>query len=854
MRERTLLRLLYDRKNNIILRASLPELRGRTLEESLAEEKVRAILSDMRGIGGENLFAMIDGLKTDAQVKSFGSVSGNAFYTVSIETTRRGNFRISLVRTPLIQGISTERHVRVIAAIVIAAVLAASVLLCLYMRQDMYDKKNADANETVEMVSKQIDKTVSAEFDSWFNDLNMIGTLLLDYPVFSGNEEHVDEVLDVIRPSLPFRDVGLLLETGNLYFDSENVINIAYEKLTRKLVIDGEAAIDCVDLAGEEYVVFGIPVSRGARQEVGRIAAICGVAEIGAISELLPINAFGNSTITSIIKDDGFRVAVSESSLVDGNWEYQNLFTMIGRLVGAKEYAAFETAYLAGQSGMIKIDGESENFYVYYSPLQINTEELSNAEKWHVVIYVPESAIFSSVSQMFNTIMIVTVLLLLFASLVVAYLVLMYLRKRNLDILTNRRLMEVEVLEMAAKQAEEANHAKTVFFSNMSHDMRTPLNGIIGMSAIAKNHIDDPATVKDCIDKIVGAGEHMLSLVNNVLDISRIESNRVEILHEPMNIERIVSECGSIIDGQIETRNLHFTLNMSSLRYPDVVGDALHLRQVLINLLGNAVKFTPDGGTVSLTVKELSEGEGRVTYEFRVKDSGIGMSQEFAEHMFEPFTQEHRADGEGLQTQGSGLGLAISSQFVRLMGGEITAKSGIGEGTEMTVTIPFEISTETALEAERHKEEIRRVTESAVAADLSGTRVLLVEDNELNREIATVLLTENGLTVEEAANGKEACEKFLSHTEHYYDVILMDVMMPVMDGLAATRVIRASDNPNAKNVPILAMTANVFEDDIRHTREAGMNDHLSKPIQIAEVLKSIRTFTAVKIQNLSNAE
>lgn len=842
MRERTVLRILYDRKRDVILRASLPEIRGMTLSEALGEESVRAITSDLRNIGDTDIPSMIDNMNTDACVKSFGSLSGNAFYTLNVEAGRKGRYRISLVRTLLHQRASTEKHIKMIAFAIVVAVLLASVLFSLYLRRDMYEKKNADANETVEMVSRQIDISVSAEFDSWFNDLNMIATLLADYPVFSGNEEQVDEILEVIRPSLPFRDVGLLLETGNLYFNSENISNLSYETLTRKLVIDRTAAIDLVDLFGKEYVVFGIPVERITRRDVGRISAICGVAEIETISKFLPINAFGNSTVVSIIKDDGFRLAVSDSPAVDGEKEYQNLFTMVKELVTPEEYEAFETSFLENRSGMIRMDGENENYYIYYSPLQSDREELRNAEQWHLVIYVPESAIFSSVTQLFNTVMIVTVLLLLTASLAVAFLVLMYLRRRNLDTLTDRRMMEVEVLEVTARQAEEANRAKTAFFSNMSHDMRTPLNGIIGMSTIAKNHIDDPVTVGNCIDKIVGAGEHMLSLVNNVLDISRIESGRIEILHEPMNIERLVSECASIIEGQLRTRNLHFTLDIGDLHAPDVVGDALHLRQILINLLGNAAKFTPDGGNISLAVRETAAGGKRVDYTFCVKDSGIGMSEEFTAHMFEPFTQEHRADSAGLNAQGSGLGLSISAQLIRLMNGEIKAESTVGVGTEITVTIPFEISEQTVLEAEKRREEIRHKTDEAIAEDLHGMRVLLVEDNDLNREIAAVLLGENGLTVEEATNGQEACDRFLAHKEPYYDVILMDVMMPVMDGLCATRTIRASDNPNAKTVPILAMTANVFEDDIRRTREAGMNDHLSKPIQIGEVLRSIRTF------------
>lgn len=843
MRERSILRLVYDRNKNLIVRSSLGEVKGLSLADAMERKSVKDILSDVRNIHNEKLVDLVEKMTGRQASFSYGSESGSAFYTLTIKRTRSGLYIANFVRTPLQQTVGNPVWMRVVSALIVAVVVCTSVVVALVMRNDIYEKKNIDANDTVEMVSEQIDRTVSTEFGSWFDELKMIGTLLNDYPTFSGNEEKIDAILDGIRQSLPFRNVGLLIDNGSLYIDENTVISISYEELARKLVIDNQPAIDVMDLAGTEFVVFGVPAERSARRDVGRIAAIVGIADISTVSDLLSINSFNKQAIVGIIKTDGFRVAVSQNGAVESGKEYPNMFNTVQRLLTEEEYAEFEANFIADKSGMIRMVGSTENYYMYYSPLHVGGEEYASAGQWHLTIYVPESAIFSSVNEMFNTVMMLMIGTLFTMSVVIVALLLFYLHKKNKDIVTNRRLMEAEVLEATARQAEEANHAKTIFFSNMSHDMRTPLNGILGMTDIAKKHIDEPEVVNDCIRKISGAGEHLLGLVNNVLDISRIESNKVEILHEVMNVEMLCEECCSIVDGQLLTRKLNFSFNCGHLAHPDVMSDNLHMKQILINILGNAIKFTPDGGSVRFDVDEIAADDKTVTYRFVVSDTGVGMSPEFITHIFEPFTQDPHAV-KAASTKGSGLGLSISLQLVQLMDGKIDVDSVEDEGTTMTITMPFEISKVTFAESEDTADSNNAQTGAEVTKNtIAGKRVLLVEDNDLNSEIASMLLTENGLLVERASDGSRACEMFAAHTEHYYDVILMDVMMPVMDGIAATKAIRASDNPNAKSVPIIAMTANAFEDDIRRTREAGMDDHLSKPIRIGEVLKAINRLT-----------
>ena len=498
-----------------------------------------------------------------------------------------------------------------------ARVLAGTGVV-LFMRKDMYEKKNAEANDTGAMFSEQIDKTVTAEFNSWFNELYMVGTLLSDYSSFSGNETEIDEILNGMRSNLPFENVGILLESGDLYFTSDKIFNIAYENLARRLILEEQSAVDIMDLSGEERIIFGIPVGENPRKNIGRIAAICGVSNVDSIDNLLTINAFNRKAVVAIIKNDGFRVAVGENDTMDTSREYANFFTMAKEQLSEEEFTRFESDFLGGNSGTMQMRYPSDNYFVYYSPLHIGSEDMQAAERWHLVIYVPESSIFSYVNQLFRTIFLVMLGILSVAGVTAALLVLLYLRKRNNDLVLKRRLMEIEMLEVTAQQAKDASAAKTVFFSNMSHDIRTPLNGIIGMSAIMKNHVNDPEVIADCVKKIDGASEHLLSLINNVLDMSRIESKKVEIVHDVLNIDMLAEECCSIIYGQLQNRKIDFQFKKSQYAHPHVLGDNLHLKRVLINLLGHAVKFTPDGGTIEFSIREKSATGNVCIYEFEV--------------------------------------------------------------------------------------------------------------------------------------------------------------------------------------------------------------------------------------------
>ena len=443
---------------------------------------------------------------------------------------------------------------------------------------------------------------------------------------------------------------------------------------------------------------------------------------------------------------------------------------------------------------------------------------------WSLAFIVQAEYVGSTGTDSFSDIILYISLLAIVIGLVLVIVIFVSVRRK----IAAERLKEAEQL---ADALGEASKAKTDFLSNMSHDIRTPINGIMGMTNIAKKNINDKERLSECLEKIDGASHHLLSLVNDVLDMSRIERGKIEITTTPSDIRTLCDNCASVINGQIEERDLEFIQEVEA-EHPKIYADELHLRQVLINILGNAVKFTRDGGKIRFSCRETVCDDKNVTYRFEIQDSGIGMSREFIDHIYEAFAQE--AGGDRTQYKGTGLGMSIAKQFVDLMGGKIEIESALGEGTTFYVTITF------ARDTKEHKDD--RI--SAGSADIKGVKILLAEDNELNMEIAVDLFEEKGAVVDTAYNGREAFEKFTESPSGTYDVVILDVMMPEMNGLEAARAIRNCGRPDAESIPILAMTANAFEDDIRATREAGMNAHLSKPIQIDEVIKTIALYAS----------
>ena len=401
-------------------------------------------------------------------------------------------------------------------------------------------------------------------------------------------------------------------------------------------------------------------------------------------------------------------------------------------------------------------------------------------------------------------------------------------------ILDKNELVEKTI---ALESEKKANQSKSDFLSRMSHDMRTPLNGIIGLMDICMKHPEDRTLVDSSRLKARVAADHLLSLINDTLELSKLENEETKLPEEDFYLPELLHEVETIAQMRADKEciTIHFMADPYSIPYPNLTGSSLHVKQIFLNLITNSIKYNRKNGSVDCFLKEEKQSDNRVLVDVTIKDTGIGMSEDFLKNIFQPFVQADQ--GARSQYKGTGLGMAIVKELLDRMGGTIQIDSMENQGTTIHVVIPFEIAEEPA--AVQEMSELPKKS-------LSGCRILLAEDNELNREIAVFLLKDEGISVTEAEEGQQAVECFLKMPEGYYDAVLMDIMMPVMDGYQAARAIRGSGKKDAEMIPIIAMTANTFAEDKRKTMEAGMDAHLSKPLNVPELMDTIRKFCAGK--------
>ncbi|MCF0142579.1 MAG: response regulator [Parasporobacterium sp.] len=415
---------------------------------------------------------------------------------------------------------------------------------------------------------------------------------------------------------------------------------------------------------------------------------------------------------------------------------------------------------------------------------------------------------------------------------------------RNIEEEKTRELETQKALKEAYAAAQLASAAKTTFLSNMSHDIRTPLNGIIGMASIAEAHIDDPEKIMDCLKKINSSGKHLLGLINQILDMSKIESGKVDLHEEEFNFSEMLNQVISINHAAGRAKKQELKVRINNLVHENVIGDRTRLEQVFTNLLSNAVKYTQEGGCIEIEADEKETNKTSVGwYEVVIKDNGIGMSKDFIKNIFEPFSRA--SDERAMTEQGTGLGMPIARNIVRMMNGDITVESELNKGSTFTVSFALKIQPEQTAEKENINGNTADKTQPAGtdgAVDFTGKRILLAEDNALNTEIAVELLSMTGVEIEVRENGKLCFEEFVSSPAGHYDMIFMDIQMPVMNGYEAAKAIRASEHPDAETIPIVAMTANAFSTDVREAFDSGMNGHISKPIDMNAVIKTMQKY------------
>ncbi len=552
-----------------------------------------------------------------------------------------------------------------------------------------------------------------------------------------------------------------------------------------------------------------------------RFTHVALLKDIQTVKQYYTTTTYGGSAATYIIKKNG-TLAYFDADNDD--------------VIGARNiYKALEEAeYVQGQSFDTVKEQLDRNGIAVANILLNQTEYyycLTSLDDYDMklMLLIPADSVAVSTMNMMDSTIRTGIIFILAMVLLMLLAVISFIRvQRSSQMVkveqeTNRELNQLRMV------AESANAAKSTFLNNMSHDIRTPMNAIIGFTNIAMKHSPSPE-IKSCLDKISESSDHLLALINDVLDISRIESGKIKYTPTPVDIAEVTDSVLTIMYGYLSNRNITFQTDLEEPEIRYVLTDAVRVREVLVNILGNAVKFTDDGGTVTYAVSyHPGKDDHHINVRYRIADTGIGMAEEFVDHIFDEFSQEEH--GARTQYRGTGLGMAITKQYVDLMGGTISVESRKGVGSTFTVELPMEITDAC---------EVKKKDYSVGNIDLNGLKVLLAEDNDLNAEIAIVQLEELGIQITRAADGEEAVRLFSENPQGTFDLILMDVMMPKMNGYEATKVIRSLQNrPDAVTIPIIAMTANAFAEDVQTSLDAGMNGHLSKPIVMDEVIKTI---------------
>ena len=586
------------------------------------------------------------------------------------------------------------------------------------------------------------------------------------------------------------------------------------------------------------YLAFSHKLQSTVASERGlRFTHMVLLKEISTIRKYYTTESYGGHAATYIINRNGtlaYYDADNEDIL-----GVRNVFKALreGTYAGSKDFATMRQQLnnygIATASVLLK-----DNEY-YYCLAKMAEYDMT------IMLLVPaEYVAVSTMTMLQSALRIQVVFTVLLLGLVLLALISIVRAERSSKMIkiekeTNQKLNKLRVAaEDALKVAESASKAKSTFLSNMSHDIRTPMNAIIGFATLALDDIRDGKKVEDYLSKILSSSKHLLGLINDILDMSRIESGKVVLEEQETDLVTTLQELQSIMEGQAKERKLKLHVDYSNLRDRHVYCDKTRLNQVMFNLLANAVKFTSEGGSIWLTMSQLEptyEVEDRAIYEIRVKDTGIGIDKAFIKHIFEPFERERTSTVSKIQ--GTGLGMAITKNIVDMMGGTIEVESQKGVGTEFIIRLELRLQAEAGA---ANEEGAKQHSHAEGVAEFAGKRLLLAEDNELNREIACMLLSKYGFVIDTAENGQEAVDLVAASAPGYYDLVLMDIQMPVMDGHEATRKIRSLENKVLAKVPVVAMTANAFDEDRKAAKECGMNGFISKPINMQEVVQALR--------------
>ena len=746
-----------------------------------------------------------------------------------------------------------EKHKKTIFRPAVVAVAAAVVVLCgsifgeiffqQYLNRQTYKERVSQLTESTELLYKNLENTLDSQ---WIYISAVISGLNYRHPE---NTLQMRSYMRNVSRQLELEKMGchiILLDEKGIFYDNDGKQGIwsgaseMEEGVARQSFLTDSMGSSENQMAFAQKLEHDVRITQ--KDEMIHITHVILLKKMSALTPYFRSNAYSNHNLTYILRDNGVKMYSDEqqnTNILKGRNAFRTLEKM-----QYTNYEDFESC---------RKDLEDKGFAcanLFYEDQEyyLCLKKIADYD-WTMLFLVSADYVAANTMTMVNSIIQTFFILAVIALMTLCAIFFIWYRSRRtrsmyqFELKTNERLSEIngqlETAKKAAEEAfhiaEEANQSKSQFLSNMSHDMRTPMNAIVGFTTLLGKDADDPEKVREYTRKIAFSSQHLLGLINDVLDMSKIEAGKMKLTLEEEDIEEIIERIDVLVRPQTMAKNQEFDVFMKNISHATIMVDKLRLNQIILNLLSNAVKYTPKGGHICLTVEETAQRtHGYANYRIEVKDNGYGIGEEYLKNIFQVFSREE--DARINRIQGSGLGLAITKNLVNLMGGSISVKSRKGEGSVFTVELELCISERIMWEQTDGQGPDGTGSEHI----FEGMNVLVAEDNEINAEIIKELLKMEGAACTVCENGQDTLDAFRKSREGEIQLILMDIQMPVMNGYETARAIRGSDHPMAEKIPIIAMTANAFVEDIHDALEAGMNAHVAKPVDMQVLKEAVR--------------
>ena len=735
-----------------------------------------------------------------------------------------------------------------IGVVSLAIILTLLIVSQTYIRNLVYHERLSQMEEVTHQMFRSLDDVI----DTHWSDVDVQCNYLYNTPLETDTDlyRYLNKLSEL--SNYPEKQTELVaVDASGRYYTEHGSMGLLREmdyladSPQRVSYVSNSLTVNDSRMVFLEQLATPITLQSGEKEITLRYFGIS--QSMTQLNDYFRYDAYENNNSVYVLDNNGFKLFnANDTELLKGH----NVYTVLSQmsyLHGSSFAEAKEQLARTGSCYSNAVLDGTEYFYAL--------RQMKNAQ-WTLAFLVPAEYVAVNTQKLVNIVMGIIIgfaVVLSITAISVGWFFLREKQQRELRVekeanlrleqyniqLTkaNDEMRKAQVIAADALQtAERASKAKTDFLSNMSHDIRTPMNAIIGITILMKNELHQPEKLAEHLGKLESSGQLLLGIINDILDMSRIESGKTTLNIEQMDLLQQIEQVESVISEQAHQRNQEFRVVTTSVQHEHVLADPNRLNQILMNILSNSVKYTPAGGHIRLEVEELPRDAHYAKYKFIVQDDGIGMSDAYQKTIFDPFTREEKSGTN--HVQGTGLGMAITKSVVDLMGGVISVESAPGQGSRFEVVLEFPIDTEadTVQEAQMLPEE------GEIASPLSGMKFLCAEDNAINAEILQMLLEASGASCTICSDGQEIVDTFAGVKPGDYDIILMDVQMPIMDGLEATRRIRSGENPLGKTIPILAMTANAFLEDMQKSKEAGMDEHLSKPVDIRALEQTVKRF------------